>query len=94
MAFSGLVAFAAASVQRWVAPDPHQRIQPYLILWLSAAGLPLTYFPILVIANDRTYMGDEVNGPVKNTIAMCYMVLLVVVAVATIPLMIATKAGS
>ena len=39
-------------------------------------------------------MGDEVNGPVKNAIASFYMVVLIVVALATIPLMIATKAGS
>jgi hypothetical protein len=39
-------------------------------------------------------MGDEVNGPVKNGIAMFYMVVLTVVALATIPLMIATKAGA
>ena len=60
----------------------------------SAVALPLTYFPILVVANDRTYMGDDVNGPVKNAIATFYMVVLTVVALATIPLMIATKAGS
>jgi hypothetical protein len=39
-------------------------------------------------------MGDDVNGRVKNAVAMFYMVLLTVVAIATIPLMIATKAGS
>jgi hypothetical protein len=39
-------------------------------------------------------MGDDVNGPVRNAIATFYMVLLTVVAAATIPLMIATKAGS
>ncbi len=74
------------------AVDPI-KVTEYSIV-LSAAALPLTYFPILVVANDRTYMGDDVNGPVKNTIAMFYMVLLTIVAVATIPLMIATKAGS
>jgi manganese transport protein len=74
------------------AVDPI-KVTEYSIV-LSAAALPLTYFPILVVANDRTYMGDDVNGPVKNTIASFYMVLLVVVALATIPLMIATKAGS
>src|SRR4029077_2561046 len=60
------------------------KVTEYSIV-LSAAALPLTFFPILVVANDRTYMGDDVNGPVKNTIAMFYMVLLVGVAVATIP---------
>jgi Mn2+/Fe2+ NRAMP family transporter len=74
------------------AVDPI-KVTEYSIV-LSAAALPLTYFPILVVANDRTYMGDEVNGPLKNGIATFYMVVLTVVALATIPLMIATKAGS
>jgi Mn2+/Fe2+ NRAMP family transporter len=74
------------------AVDPI-KVTEYSIV-LSAAALPLTYFPILVVANDRTYMGDDVNGRVKNAVAMFYMVLLTVVAIATIPLMIATKAGS
>jgi Mn2+/Fe2+ NRAMP family transporter len=69
------------------------KVTEYSIV-LSAAALPLTYFPILIVANDRTYMGDEVNGRIKNGIAMFYMIVLTVVALATIPLMIATKAGS
>ena len=69
------------------------KVTEYSIV-LSAAALPLTYFPILVVANDRTYMGDAANGRVKNAVAMFYMVLLTIVAIATIPLMIATKAGS
>jgi Mn2+/Fe2+ NRAMP family transporter len=74
------------------AVDPI-KVTEYSIV-LSAAALPLTYFPILVVANDRTYMGDDVNGRIKNGIATFYMVVLTVVALATIPLMIATKAGS
>jgi Mn2+/Fe2+ NRAMP family transporter len=61
---------------------------------LSAAALPLTYFPILVVANDRDYMGDKVNSRFTNALASVYLLLLLVVAVATIPLMILTKAGS
>jgi Mn2+/Fe2+ NRAMP family transporter len=61
---------------------------------LSAAALPLTYAPILVVANDPGYMGDKVNSPVSNLLASIYLVILLVVAVATIPLMIVTKAGS
>ncbi len=59
----------------------------------SAVALPLTYFPILVIANDPDYMGDEVNGRVSNTLASVFLVLIVVASVAAIPLMIYTKAG-
>ena len=47
---------------------------------LSAAALPLTYFPILVIANDPDYMGDEhTNGRLLNALATVYLVILVVV---------------
>jgi Mn2+/Fe2+ NRAMP family transporter len=60
---------------------------------LSAAALPLTYFPILVVANDRTYLGDKVNSWLSNTIASIYLLIILVVAAVTIPLMIATKAG-
>ena len=61
----------------------------------SAVALPLTYFPILVVANDRDYMGDEVNGAVhEHDRGRCTSCIIVVVAVAAIPLMIATKGGS
>jgi Mn2+/Fe2+ NRAMP family transporter len=60
----------------------------------SAVALPLTYFPILVVANDPDYMGEHVNGRFGNAIASVYFVILVIVAAATIPLMIITKAGS
>jgi hypothetical protein len=80
------VLFAASGV------DP-VKVTEYSIV-LSAAALPLTYFPILVVANDPDYMGDEVNGPVLNAIAFVYLVILVLVAVATIPLMVITKAGA
>jgi Mn2+/Fe2+ NRAMP family transporter len=62
-------------------------------LVFSAVALPLTYFPILVVANDPGYMGDAVNGRVTNALATVYLVILSLVAVAAIPLMIATKAG-
>jgi manganese transport protein len=61
---------------------------------LAAAALPLTYFPILVVANDPDYMGNSVNGRITNAIGTVYLVLLLLVAVATIPLMIVTKAGA
>ncbi|HEX8860582.1 MAG TPA: divalent metal cation transporter [Actinomycetes bacterium] len=61
---------------------------------LSAAALPLTYFPILLVANDPDYMGDKVNSRFGNVIGSLYLVLLLIVAIVTIPLMILTKAGS
>ncbi|MHA6629723.1 Nramp family divalent metal transporter [Pseudonocardia sichuanensis] len=59
----------------------------------AAAALPLTYFPILVVANDREALGEHVNSRLTNAFALFYLVLLLVVSVVTIPLMIATGAG-
>jgi Mn2+/Fe2+ NRAMP family transporter len=87
-----LLSILVAVVIGATAIDPI-KVTEYSIV-LSAAALPLTYFPILVVANDRSYMGSEANGPIQNTIASFYMILLIVVALATIPLMIATKAGA
>ena len=64
-----------------------------LAVVLGAAAIPLTYFPILVIANDRDYMGKWKNGPFSNTLGIAFMVVMVVVSLVTIPLLIATKAG-
>jgi manganese transport protein len=87
-----LGAIVVAVIVGLTAIDPI-KVTEYSIV-LSAAALPLTYFPILVVANDTAYMGEDVNGRVRNAIAMFYMGLITVVAVATLPLMIATKAGS
>ena len=59
----------------------------------SAVALPLTYFPILVIANDPDYVGEHVNSRVANALGTVYLVLVVVAAVAAIPLMVVTGMG-
>jgi Mn2+/Fe2+ NRAMP family transporter len=69
------------------------KVTEYSIV-LSAAALPLTYFPILVIANDPDYMGDKVNGRVRNALGVAYLGLLVAVALAAVPLIIITKGGA
>lgn len=60
---------------------------------LGAAAVPLTYFPTLVVANDRDYMGDLVNRAWSNAVAVIFLVLMVVTSIATIPLILFTKAG-
>jgi Mn2+/Fe2+ NRAMP family transporter len=59
----------------------------------SALALPATYLPILLVANDRAYMGGYVNGRVANVFGFAYLVIIFVVAVAAIPLMIITNMG-
>jgi Mn2+/Fe2+ NRAMP family transporter len=69
------------------------KVTEYSIV-LSAAALPLTYLPILVIANDPDYVGEKTNGRFLNAVASFYLVLLLVISVATIPLIIITKGGA
>lgn len=60
----------------------------------SAIALPLTYLPILVVANDKQYMGDSANGKVTNAFAMVYLGIILVASIAAIPLMIVTGMGA
>ena len=60
----------------------------------SAVALPLTYFPILVVANDPQYMGDDVNGRIRNGLGVGFLVIILVAAVAAIPLLIVSGMGS
>jgi Mn2+/Fe2+ NRAMP family transporter len=73
------------------------RVDPILVtefsVVFSAVALPLTYFPILVVANDPDYLGDRVNGRAANVLGSIYLVLVCVAAVAAIPLMIVTRMG-
>ncbi|MCV7065747.1 Nramp family divalent metal transporter [Mycolicibacterium farcinogenes] len=59
----------------------------------SAIALPLTYLPILIVANDPEYMGDKTNGRVLNMFGSVYLVIILAASLAAIPLMIVTGAG-
>jgi Mn2+/Fe2+ NRAMP family transporter len=60
----------------------------------SAVALPLTYFPILVVANDRDYMGEHANKRLSNALGVVFLVLVVVAAVTAIPLLVITHMGA
>jgi Mn2+/Fe2+ NRAMP family transporter len=59
----------------------------------SVVALPFSYLPVLLVANDRTYMDDQVNGPFANILGWFYLVIIVIAALAAIPLMIITNMG-
>jgi len=64
-----------------------------VVLVLSAVALPLTFFPILVIANDPQFMGDKINSPWTNGLATTFLIITTAVSVVALPLMIASKGG-
>jgi Mn2+/Fe2+ NRAMP family transporter len=86
-----LLSLIGAAMLALTTIDPI-KVTEYSIVF-SAIALPLTYFPILVIANDTDYLGDKTNSVVTNFLGTVYLVLLICVSVAAIPLMLATKAG-
>ena len=59
----------------------------------SIPVLPLTYLPILLIANDRAYMGSHANGRIANVFGVAYFAIILLVAVAAIPLLVLTNGG-
>ena len=71
--------------------DPVQ-LTEYAVIF-SVVALPLTYLPILLVANDRAYMGTYTNGRVANVLGGIYLVLIVVISLTAIPLMILTNVG-
>jgi Mn2+/Fe2+ NRAMP family transporter len=87
-----LVSLIVASAVALTSIDPI-KITEYSIVF-SAVVLPLTYFPVLIVANDPTYVGDKTNSKLSNLLAMFMLVIVTVAAVAALPLMIATKAGA
>ena len=72
--------------------DPVQLTE--LSVVFTAIALPLTYLPILIVANDPEYMGVHVNGTMLNRVGVVYLVILTVASVAAIPLLVITGAGS
>ncbi|MDZ7883615.1 MAG: divalent metal cation transporter [Mycobacterium sp.] len=86
-----LVALCVCSAVLFTGIDPIL-VTEYSVVF-SAIALPLTYLPILIVANDPGYMGEHVNGRITNALASVYLVIILVASLAAIPLMIVTGAG-
>jgi Mn2+/Fe2+ NRAMP family transporter len=55
---------------------------------LTALSLPVTVAPLLVLMNDRDYLGDHTNGWFGNAAVLAVTVIACVVALVAIPLQI------
>jgi Mn2+/Fe2+ NRAMP family transporter len=60
----------------------------------SAVALPLTYLPILIVANDPGYMREHRNSWLANGLGTVFLVIVLVASLAALPLMIWTKLGT
>ncbi|MFC4376144.1 NRAMP family divalent metal transporter [Nocardia halotolerans] len=81
---------AALVVQLGIDPV---KITEYSLIF-SALALPLTYLPVLVVANDRRYLGEHINGRLANTVGLAGLFVVLLAAVSAIPLMIMTGMGA
>jgi Mn2+/Fe2+ NRAMP family transporter len=59
----------------------------------AVVALPMTYLPILVVAEDRSFMGEHVNGLVSRLLGWAYFAVIVVLAIVAVPLLLATNGG-
>ena len=85
------VAVVAGAAVLFTGVDPIM-VTEYSVVF-SAIALPLTYLPILIVANDPQYLGDETNGRWTNMLGSVYLVIILAASLAAIPLMIVTGAG-
>ena len=84
---SVLVVFAAVAILL-AGVDPIK--VTVIALALAVVLLPLTFIPILIVANDPLYMGELRNRTLANTPGIAFTVLLVVAGLAAIPLLVIT----
>ena len=58
------------------------KLTEYSVIF-SVVALPLTYLPILLVANDRSYMGSNVNGRLANILGILYFVVIVLISISS-----------
>ncbi len=83
--------FALAAIVILAGVDPVSVVE-YSIVF-SVVILPLTYLPLLLVANDERVMGAHVNGALAKVLGWIYLAITTVAALAAIPLLVLTHGG-
>jgi Mn2+/Fe2+ NRAMP family transporter len=91
-ALSWIVIFVLALGIVMTGYDP-VKITEYSVIF-SVVALPLTFLPILLVANDPVYMGRYRNGRFSNALGVAYFILILAIAITAIPLMVITNGGT
>jgi manganese transport protein len=86
-----LIAFAVALGLVLSGIEPLQLVEWSIVF--SIVVLPLTYLPVLLMANDRKLMHAHANGWLSNTLGWGFFWVVLLVAVAAIPLYVITSGG-
>jgi len=86
-----IVLFLAALGIILTGVDPMKLVE-FAILF-SILVLPLTYLPLLLLAGDKSYMREHVNGVVGKTLGWFYFAVVTAAALAALPLFLLTSGG-
>jgi Mn2+/Fe2+ NRAMP family transporter len=81
------VAILAAALLMLFGVDPLKLT--LLTMVINAAVLPFIAIPFLLLMNDRKLLGEHANGWISNTVTIVVLALALVLAVVSVPLMIA-----
>jgi Mn2+/Fe2+ NRAMP family transporter len=87
-----LAVFAAALAIVLTGVEPIQ-LAEYAVI-ASILVLPLTYLPLLLLAGDKTYMQTHANGALAKTLGWGFYAVILVAAVAALPLYLLTGGGA
>jgi len=88
---SWMLIFVVAALIVLTGVDPVEIVE-YSIIF-AVVILPLSYFPMLLVAQDEDYMGPFKNGKLANILGWFYLILITIVALFAIPLLIITHGG-
>jgi manganese transport protein len=88
---SWIVLFVLALAIILTGVDPMQLVE-YAVLF-SILVLPLTYLPLLLLAGDKSYMGQYANGRVGKALGWFYFALITFAAIGALPLYFLTSGG-
>jgi manganese transport protein len=86
-----IVIFILATLIVLTGVDPVSIVE-YSIVF-SVVILPLTYFPMLLVARDEEFMGPNKNGWLADILGWFFLIVVTLAALSAIPLLIITHGG-
>jgi Mn2+/Fe2+ NRAMP family transporter len=90
--FTWMILFGLALLIVLTGVDVMQLVE-FAVLF-SILVLPLTYLPLLLLAGDRKYMREHVNGWLAKGLGWLYFAIITAAAIAALPLFILTSGGN
>jgi manganese transport protein len=88
---SWMIILALSALVIMTGVDPVSVVE-YSIIF-AVVLLPFTYFPVMLIANDKDFMGEFVNGTLANVVGWFFLAVVTLAALLAIPLLIITRGG-